>query len=70
MIIFSAENSIFRIGKIESLDFYLKLINSDVYAEHYIVKGKTHFTLHSNFGEEDDFTTKKTMDFLEKIIER
>ena len=70
MIIFSAENSLFRIGKIESLDFYLKLINNDVYAEHYIVKGKTHFTLHSDFGEEDDFTTKRTIDFLERIIER
>lgn len=69
MIIFGAENSILRIAKIEALDFYLKLIDSDVYAEYYIAPLKNHSTLNRYFGEEDDFTTLKTKDFLNNIID-
>ncbi len=68
MIVFSAQNSILRIGKFESLDLYLKLIKNNIYAEHYIVKERNHSTLHSYFGEKDDFTTKKTLEFLNGII--
>lgn len=67
-LIFTAENTILRIAKIEALDFYLKLINNDKYAEYYIVSSKNHSTLNKYFGEENDFTTIKTYQFLEKII--
>lgn len=68
MILFTAENTIFRIAKIEALDFYLRLIDSDVYAEYYISPRKNHSTLNRYFGEEDDFTTHKTKLFLDRII--
>jgi len=69
MILFGAENSIFRIGKIDALDFYLKLINSDHYAEYYIIQQRNHFNLSGNFGEEGDETTIKTQSFLNRIID-
>jgi acetyl esterase/lipase len=68
IILFSAENSILRIGKIEALDFYLKLINSDHYAEYYIIPKRNHGNLNGSFGEEGDLTTIKTQSFLNSII--
>lgn len=68
MIIFGAENSILRIAKIEALNFYLKLIENDKYAEYYIVPLRNHSTLNRYFGEEDDFTAEKTIAFLNGII--
>ncbi len=68
MIIFTAENTVLRIAKIEALDFYLKLIDNDKYAEYYIVPFRNHSTLNRYFGEEDDFTTNKSIAFLNGII--
>lgn len=68
MIIFGAENSIFRIAKIEALDFYLKLIDNDKYAEYYI-DNKTHINLNRNFGKKNDFTTERTMRFVNRVLE-
>jgi arylformamidase len=69
-LIFTAENTILRIAKIEALDFYLKLIDNNKYAEYSIVPSKNHSTLNKNFGEKDDFTTLKTKDFLKNIINK
>jgi hypothetical protein len=68
MILFSAENTILRIAPIEALDFYLKLIKNNFYAEYYITPRRNHSTLNRYFGEEDDFTSKKTINFLNNII--
>lgn len=68
MIIFTAKNTVLRIAKIEALEFYLKLIDNDKYAEYYIVPFRNHSTLNRYFGEEDDFTSKKSIAFLNGII--
>jgi len=69
MIIFGAENSILRIAKIEALDFYLKLIEENKYARYFISKNKNHSSLNRYFGEEDDFTTIKTMEFIKDVLD-
>lgn len=68
MILFTAENTVLRIAKIEAFDFYLKLIDNNIYARYFITPQKNHSTLSRDFGYEDDFTTIKSEEFLRKVL--
>jgi len=69
-ILFSVDDSLFRIGKTEAKDFYNKLLENGYYAEYYNIPDRGHMSLNSNFGEKDDLATNLASKFIDGLLNK
>jgi len=67
-ILFSVDDSLFRIGKQEARDFYNMLLKNGYKAEYYNIPDRGHMSLNSNFGEKDDLATNLASKFINSLL--